>query len=597
MSCLGKIATRKSLRLEKANLENSLNPSRRASNCLLDIQVNEIPSSSPKTSEIPRPKSPLSNDSATDISQVQSTCQELLESGLERPESDYGSDTSGILSHTKSEEQNFFAGDGLSDLNNIRHTADGQLGAADIVQSSGCSDDGSNPETPEVASPAKEPIEYTVIVEENNSSQINISVSGAAECQSSGPLLSVSMQNPGDCPKAPPSSKLEDGNSPMQEDRRFSAASSIMPQSSDEIDDPKSETGPDDSSEESQVISNSTQDADVDSSENSSIVNRAVEESTERGVHQPLAPHGLTQQPTSSQAEITEEEQHSIDITDPLQCPGLDEGVQNLGTSVESKEVSRKITRSNVRLSDDTNMLKDFLSRAQARKAARSSHNSVSENRQLPSPRRSPRKALAELNRNSPSTEKPYGLSNRPGTPPGLCKLADGETDETDELSTEPVSYRRSARTRLPIARITPPGAPSFIPLRRPDGAEHVVLQKSIAQELATVTRSNTRRNKGQSKPPNLTLQGLISEGEIVDVIKGKSVQGAKSVGWDDKLVYFEESLQDDQCKDVPRVKVRKLRGLGAANGTPAPKKTAADKSHPNGTTAPKRRGKSRGQM
>jgi hypothetical protein len=116
-----------------------------------------------------------------------------------------------------------------------------------------------------------------------------------------------------------------------------------------------------------------------------------------------------------------------------------------------------------------------------------------------------PRKALAAVDSNSSSPKKSQEIANRPGTPPGKQKLGTSEFDEIDEGVVEPISIRRSARVRVPAPQKLPLGTPSFIPVRRPDGTEPVVLQKSTAQELAIITRANTRRNKGQSKPADLT--------------------------------------------------------------------------------------------
>lgn len=204
-------------------------------------------------------------------------------------------------------------------------------------------------------------------------------------------------------------------------------------------------------------------------------------------------------------------------------------------------ENSSSITRSGSRFSDETNMLRDFLSRAQARKAARDVPISA-ETAGLTRPRRSPRKPLAEITNDSPSPDKTQPVSKRRGTPPGPAKLELGELDELDELDEaghEPSWCRRSTRKRLFTPARPAPEAPSLIPVRRADGGDRVRLQRSLAQELATVTRSNTRRNRGQSKPPKLALKSLPVEPLAVGLARPRGERGGKSVGWDATLVYY----------------------------------------------------------
>lgn len=294
-------------------------------------------------------------------------------------------------------------------------------------------------------------------------------------------------------------------------------------------------------------------------------------------------------------------ERMSEALFDPSQAEvNLDETSQTLPTAallitVEREEPSEELveapkgrTRSGARFSDDTNMLKEFLSRAQARKLAQPSSIPMSTPKPLDSPRRTPRKALAELDSNSPSTQKQRDIANRPGTPPGKGKLAAVDFDELEEPVPEPTSCRRSTRTRSPAPPKPTLGAPSFIPVRRADGTDPVVLQKSVAQELAIVTRANTRRNKGQAKIPSLALQNLPTEGSELAIVKHGN-KAAKAVGWDEKLVYFHDVPESTEGTEEKRPRVRRLRGLGGVNGTPAPKKMMADLNIAYGTPAPKR--------
>ena len=257
-------------------------------------------------------------------------------------------------------------------------------------------------------------------------------------------------------------------------------------------------------------------------------------------------------------------------------------------------ELPSRTTRSGARFSDDTNLLKDFLNRAQARKLAKDSKIPAHGPSKTP-PRRSPRKVLAEVDSNSPSPQqRPKDLATRPGTPPGKQRMDAFAFDDVDELTAEPTSCRRSNRTRLPTVSKAPPGAPSFIPVRRADGTDPVVLPKSIAQDLAVQTRANTRRNKGQSKPPSVALQTLTAETAELAANRVHARDHCKSVGWDEKLVYYYHGVQEEaeeEGKAEKRPKVRRLRGLGASNGTPAPKR-AVDNGVTASLPAPRRRGR-----
>ena len=273
------------------------------------------------------------------------------------------------------------------------------------------------------------------------------------------------------------------------------------------------------------------------------------------------------------------------------------EATQALETNKMETNSSNRRTRSGTRFSDDTSMLKEFLNRAQAKKAARIPSLTAPD---LPkpqiSPRRSPRKALGSQSGHDLSPQKPRNVPNRPGTPPGKPQVDAVDSDDGEEISAEITSCRRSTRTRLPAPVKGAPGAPSFIPVRRADGTDPVVLQKSQAQELAMVTRANTRRNKGQSKPPLLALQDLPAESieSASSTTFKRRTTSSKTVGWAEQLASYQDAKAAEEPEET-RPKVRRMRGLGAANnGTPAPRRTTAVVSTSNGTPAPKRRVKVR---
>ena len=269
------------------------------------------------------------------------------------------------------------------------------------------------------------------------------------------------------------------------------------------------------------------------------------------------------------------------------------ENVSQAMEATREQTPNQKKTRSGARFSDDTSMLKDFLNRAQARKAAQKPLLSAPDAPiSQPSPRRSPRKTHGSQDGHTLSPQKPRNIANRPGTPPGKPKTDALDSDEGEELAAEPASCRRSTRTRLAAPSKALAGAPSFIPVRRADGTDPVVLQKSQAQELAVTTRANTRRNKGQSKPPLLALQDLPSESADVATTAKQGAEKGKSVAWAERLASYQDAKGEADDAEERRPKVRRLRGLGAVNGTPAAKRTAAVVSTSNGTPAAKRRGK-----
>ena len=275
-------------------------------------------------------------------------------------------------------------------------------------------------------------------------------------------------------------------------------------------------------------------------------------------------------------------------------------------------------TRSLARLSDDTIMLKAFLDRAYAKKAK---DVQLAPSKPPPdsslSPRRSPRKVLAERDGNSPSPRKPRPLAHRPGTPTSKKQglASDGAIwEDTNEISAAARAHqpsRRSARSKktpgTSKTNASTAGTPSLIPVRRADGTDPVVLQKGIAQELAVLTRANTRRNKGQAKLPmfkleELQVQVLKEMEQERSVTRSQTRDARKQVGWDETLVYFQQKREDATSVrpiDEPaKPRVRQMRVLGGVNGTPAPKKrnTADMAGTPPaiGTPAPKRRGRSR---
>lgn len=275
-----------------------------------------------------------------------------------------------------------------------------------------------------------------------------------------------------------------------------------------------------------------------------------------------------------------------------------------------------------IAIDDDTAILKSFLSRAAASKAERSAiitRRSSLENRRDSDVVRhalaSPRKALEEMDPNSPTktdSESAFGLAAT------LVQQADveetasltpeqAESEETAEKAGR--GSRRSSRakkSRLPApATATQVPTTNKIAIRRADGSDPVVLKKTDAQELALITRNNTRKNKQGAFMVSLRLlklqaEAILSPPTEIDAEERPSVPGRRGIRWDETLAYYQEhadtiasqeaeaaslatpdelSLPESAATKKPKAKastdknstpkVRRVKGLGTANGTP----------------------------
>jgi hypothetical protein len=271
-----------------------------------------------------------------------------------------------------------------------------------------------------------------------------------------------------------------------------------------------------------------------------------------------------------------------------------------------------------IALDDDTAILKSFLSRAaasKAEKAANISRRESLENRRDSDIVRhalaSPRKVLEDKDPNSPSkydqdvtVEAPTALLVNTDTAEEASPTPE-QTETGDKSEQKPArASRRSARaktSRLPAPASTAPAQASKIAIRRADGNEHVVLKKSDAQELALITRNNTRKNKQGAFTVNLRLLKLATEAIMEPLLAEKDIPkepapGKKTLRWDEQLAYYQEhadtiasqiaeaeslSTPDELSlpaapvtkprvsKDNSTPKIRRVRGLGTANGTP----------------------------
>ncbi len=227
---------------------------------------------------------------------------------------------------------------------------------------------------------------------------------------------------------------------------------------------------------------------------------------------------------------LTPDEGMRGELEEPLSCPHQEEAVG----------------RTSQQLSDDTTMLQDFLDRANARKAAKCAGIS---------PEESPRRALAAVDNNRSPPKKGQDLAT---------------TEVVDKGGERFTPYRRSGRVRASAPRKVLLGTPSMIPVRRTGGSEPVVIQPSPTKELMMTTRTNTRRNKGSSKPANLRIRELAKGPRGVDIVAKEGKVGAKKVAWDPKLVYYSEGPEarpKEEIMNTTKSKVQKVKGLGTANG------------------------------
>jgi hypothetical protein len=271
-----------------------------------------------------------------------------------------------------------------------------------------------------------------------------------------------------------------------------------------------------------------------------------------------------------------------------------------------------------IALDDDTAILKDFLSRAAASKASKPTttarRESVQNRRDSDVIRHalaSPRKVLEEKDPNSPSkydNEVTLDLSQTLTLTPDL-QVPISPVQEQEEVEGgddfKASRSRRSSRTRksrLPAPSSLQPAGPPKIAVRRADGGEPIVLKKSDAQELSLLTRANTRKNKQGYVAVNVRLLKLVndaasrSEDSTMEAVQ---LPGKKHVRWDEQLAYYQEGTDTmanmlaeaeslatpDElslpvpsfAKSKPKVpkdknstpKIRRVRGLGTANGTP----------------------------
>ena len=220
------------------------------------------------------------------------------------------------------------------------------------------------------------------------------------------------------------------------------------------------------------------------------------------------------------------------------------------------------------RVSDDTALLQAFLNRAAESKSSRristSKRESMTNRRDSGAVRQalaSPAKAdvLADLDPNSPSPRKASASNLDNGSTRSIGIFDDvpmGEDSSSNtasqdeqqmDMSRPAENTRRSGRATTKKCQTPTPMAPNKIAIR--GNADGVVLKRSEAQEMALLTRNNTRKNKGGSVLPPFRLTKLASQTSNLDVEmtaeNGENgalvnrAEGVKGVKWAETLVEF----------------------------------------------------------
>lgn len=271
---------------------------------------------------------------------------------------------------------------------------------------------------------------------------------------------------------------------------------------------------------------------------------------------------------------------------------------------------------------DDKDRLKAFIQRTKQEKANKAvsitRRESFQNRRDSDAVRRalaSPRPALEEKDANVSSPTRSPSLQPIPLSKVLESAISDVEERDApqppaeDDAVTSP-SLRRSTRKQSRIPQLPTAAAaaqqrtPKKISVRRTDGNETLILaQKKEAQELANLTRANTRKNKAAAVPATMRLAQMAAESlaGAFNGVNATGVSGAsplpagersgqqeekarrKGVRWDEERltsfraapVFVEDantaasSLGPGQAKKSTS-RVRRLKRLGAANGTPA---------------------------
>ncbi|KAB8304989.1 hypothetical protein EYC80_004298 [Monilinia laxa] len=220
---------------------------------------------------------------------------------------------------------------------------------------------------------------------------------------------------------------------------------------------------------------------------------------------------------------------------------------------------------------DDTDMLRQFLTRVKADKAAKAAAPAPKKRRSLPhSPLRIALGDIMNAEASSPvqAARDDFDVS-APVTPSPARKSRAVTPPSADEVEKEPKSMRRSGRTRPP-AKIPLP-APSSIPVRRlggQDGDNTVTLKQSVEKEMAALTRANTRKNKSGAVLPEVLLARKANlkenpakrQKELKEMYDEKVRREKKGEGKKKKTVVWAEEIAQYQTLEKKEKKTMESR-------------------------------------
>jgi hypothetical protein len=273
--------------------------------------------------------------------------------------------------------------------------------------------------------------------------------------------------------------------------------------------------------------------------------------------------------PNPSRSQDSFSDASDTEYTDPIPSN------QDLrSSSAPPEDTNTPGTVSVPRISDDTAILHAFLSRAAASKRPMPAHRRESlENRRDSD---AVRHALA-------STDKSEVLADLdPTSPPLPATLPSDVQDINSELEsvkeepavelptstpTKSKAPRRTTRTRTSAAA---PKKPAKIAIR--SAADHIALKRSEAQELALLTRSNTRKNKAKSIMPQARLLNIgdetvsledptedLPEPDVAQIVKSDRSAVRRNVQWNETLTHVRE-FESDLPDTPPKTKARTSR-------------------------------------
>ena len=216
----------------------------------------------------------------------------------------------------------------------------------------------------------------------------------------------------------------------------------------------------------------------------------------------------------------TEEELADADDEEDLPSSPLERSVS--APPEEPQMSPRKPLRP--RISDDTALLQAFLNRAAENKGNKrmsaSKRESITNRRDSDAVRSalgqaimSPAKAdvLGELDVNSPSPRKPSSsaMDTSSAFDEVINEAAKAAQDEAADESSIGLRTRRGGRGGRKAQPSQQAAAPNKISIR--GNSDGVVLKRTEAQEMAQLTRNNTKKNKGGAVLPPLRLTKLAS--------------------------------------------------------------------------------------